>query len=145
MKLMSSSFIAATAIAVISTSAFAATLDPLTHLPLYPGSTPVSTHSVDTTMKYCTYNVQVKGYHLPDRSVASSLQWYMHQVPGARSYAYKAGGNVGNAVFNADGTAEAVIQKSPNEQFIPATLMLYRFSPAIPPASRANIATASGC
>jgi hypothetical protein len=32
-----------------------------------------------------------------------------------------------------------------NERFILVTLMLYRFSPAIPPASRANIANASGC
>jgi hypothetical protein len=96
-------------------------------------------------MKYCSYNVQVKNYQLPDGSVAKSLQWYLHQVPGARSYAYSAAGNVGNAVFNADGTAEAVIQESPDERFVPATLLLYRFSPAVPPASRANIATASGC
>ena len=48
-------------------------------------------------------------------------------------------------IGNADGTAEAVIQKSPHERFVPATLLLYRFSPAIPPASRANIATTKGC
>jgi len=145
MKPLSSLLIVATAITAISTSAYAATQDPLTRLPVYPGSSPVSTQTVDTTMKYCSYNVQVKGYHLPDGSVTKSLPWYLHQIPGSRPYAYHAGPNVGNAIFNADGSAEAVIQKSPNERFIPATLMLYRFSPAIPPASRANIANASGC
>ena len=145
MKPLSSLLIVATAMTAISTSAYAATQDPLTRMPVYPGSSPVSTKTVDTTMKYCTYDVQVKGYNLPDGSVAKSLQWYLRQIPGSRPYAYSAAGNVGNTVFSADGTAEAVIQKSPNERFIPATLLLYRFSPAIPLESRAKIATASGC
>jgi hypothetical protein len=127
----------------IASSARAATREALTGLPLYPGSHASTTQAIDTTLKVNDHDIRVKGYKLPDGSVAKSVvAWYAKQLAGSKPIPYKDSvGVTGTTFFNADGTLQVKIENSPNERFIPATLYFYRISPGFAPGDRATFAS----
>ena len=113
-------------------------------MPLFPGSTPVSSQAVEMRMSLCNYKIETKGYNLPNGTAASVPQWLARAIPGAHPYPYSAGGQAGIAMFSAAGDGMVHIEKSRSERFVPSTLIFYRFSPPIPP-DRIPAVAKGGC
>jgi hypothetical protein len=143
MRLVYALVFAALTTVSIGSSAFSATGEALTGLPLYPGSHPQSHKPFDTTMNVGNHDIRLKSYGLPGGSVAKSVvAWYAKQLAGSKPIPYKDSvGVTGTTFFNADGTVQVKIENSPNERFIPATLYFYRISPGFAPGDRATYAS----
>lgn len=95
----------------------AASSDPLTGLPLYPGSgTPTSLPKT----KICNCEMKGNFYIVVSGNISAVNHWYADHLPGFRMYHAVTDGRTQDTFFNADGTKEVTITGSrgvPEEVF----------------------------